>query len=219
MLNLQLRIFAIFVNIFHLNYFAMSTETQEGVRQKAYAEAMRYMENAKETLQKAGKEDDHYHDTKYVRTACGTAYNGVLIALDAYLLLKGVEQKKGRKSIEYYTANISSLDKKLLSHVNNAYKILHLSGYYDGIDSAVVIKAGFDYAYQIIDQIKPLSGSSHADFHPHRPAQPIFSGALFLPSLMLWIMGFARLAANAFAASYAPKSRPSLLKRIYSFFA
>jgi uncharacterized protein (UPF0332 family) len=131
------------------------TQTPEDVRQKAYAEALRYMSNAKETLQKARKEDDNYHDVKYVRTACGTAYNGVLIALDAYLLLKGIEQKKGRKSIEYYTANISNLDKKLMGCVNNAYKILHLSGYYDGTDDAVVVKRGFDYAYQIIDKIKP----------------------------------------------------------------
>jgi uncharacterized protein (UPF0332 family) len=133
----------------------MSTETQEGVKQKAYAEAMRYMSNAKETLQKARKEDDTYHDTKYVRTACGTAYNGVLIALDAYLLLKGVEQKKGRKSIEYYTKNISMFDKKLLGYANKAYNILHLSGYYDGIDDAVVVKRGFEIACEIIDKIKP----------------------------------------------------------------
>jgi uncharacterized protein (UPF0332 family) len=133
----------------------MSIAQQEDVRQHAYAEAMRYMNNAKETLQKARKEDDHYHDAKYVRTACGTAYNGVLIALDAYLLLKGVERKKGCKSIQYYTEHIGMLDKKLLSYVNDAYSILHLYGYYDGIRDAKVLKIGFDYAYQIIDKIKP----------------------------------------------------------------
>ncbi|MDR1416043.1 MAG: DUF5618 family protein, partial [Prevotellaceae bacterium] len=79
----------------------MSTEEQEKIRQKSYAEAIRYMNNAKETLKRAGKENNFYSDKKYVRTACGTAYNGMLIALDTYLLLKGVEQKKGRKSIEY----------------------------------------------------------------------------------------------------------------------
>ncbi|MDR0688101.1 MAG: DUF5618 family protein [Prevotellaceae bacterium] len=179
----------------------MSTEAQEGVKQKAYAEAMRYMENAKETLRKARKEDDRYQDVKYVRTACGTAYNGVLIALDAYLLLKGVEQKKGRKSIAYYTANFSKFDKKLLSDINDAYTILHLSGYYDGIHDARIVNDGFELAYQIISKIKPLSGSSPLDAAPpHRPAQPVFSGALFIPSLMLWVAGFLRLAANAFAA-------------------
>jgi hypothetical protein len=199
----------------------MSIEQQQEVKTKAYAEAMRYMENAKDVLRKANKEDDFYHDPKYVRMACGTAYNGVLLALDTYLQLKDVEMpKKKRRSIEFYTSNVAQLDKKLLNHVNTVYSILHLDGYYDGIRDARVVSAGFDSAYQIIDKIKPLSDDSHLDSGlPKRPAQPIFSGALFIPSLMLWIAGFARLAANVFAASYAPKSRPSFLKRIYSFFA
>ncbi|MDR0582018.1 MAG: DUF5618 family protein, partial [Prevotellaceae bacterium] len=69
----------------------MSLEEQQELKQKSYAEAMRYMNNAKETLQKAKKEDNYYADRKYVRTACGTAYNGVLLALDAYFMLKDVE--------------------------------------------------------------------------------------------------------------------------------
>ena len=47
------------------------------------------MENAKSTLQKARKEGKRYSDKKYVRMACGAAYSAILIALDAYLLLKG----------------------------------------------------------------------------------------------------------------------------------
>jgi protein-arginine kinase activator protein McsA len=133
----------------------MSIDEQETIKKKYYSEAIRYMDNAKETLGKAGKEDKYYNDKKYVRTACGTAYNGVLIALDTYLLLKGIKKTRGRKSIEYYQEHISKVDKKLLKHINCAYEILHLSGYYDGILSATVIKEGFNEAYEIIDQIKP----------------------------------------------------------------
>jgi hypothetical protein len=133
----------------------MSMEKQELIKAKYYSEAIRYMEKAKETLQKAGKEDKYYNDKKYVRTACGTAYNGVLIALDTYLLLRGIKKTKGRKSIEYYQEHVSRMDKKLLKPINCAYDILHLSGYYDGILSATVIKEGFNEAYEIIDQIKP----------------------------------------------------------------
>jgi hypothetical protein len=35
------------------------------------------------------------------------------------------------------------------------YQILHLSGYYDGTQDAIVVKRGFEVAYQIIDKIKP----------------------------------------------------------------
>jgi len=39
------------------------------------------------------------------------------------------------------------------------YKILHLSGYYDGIESVNVIKEGFNHANAIIEKIRPLSPS------------------------------------------------------------
>jgi hypothetical protein len=135
----------------------MSIDEQKAIKEKHYSEAIRYMENAKETQQKAGKEDNYYLDKKYVRTACGIAYNGVIIALDTYLSLKGIKKTKGRKSIEYYQEQIGKIDKKILKYVNGAYEILHLSGYYDGTLNATVIKEGFKEAYEIINQIKPDS--------------------------------------------------------------
>jgi hypothetical protein len=134
----------------------MSIEEQQELKQKNYAEAIRYMDNAKETLRKAKKEDNFYSDRKYVRTACGTAYSGVLLALDTYLALKDVElPKKKRRSIEFYEANIRKIDGKMLKYLNNAYDTLHLAGYYDGNLNATVIKGGFDVAYEIINRIKP----------------------------------------------------------------
>ena len=133
----------------------MSIEEQNEVKIKYYNEAIRYMDNAKETLKKAGKEDKFYLDKKYVKTACGTAYNGVLTALDGYLILKDIKKPKGRKSIEYYQDSITKIDKKLLNYVNSAYEILHLVGYYDGNNTVSVIKEGFNMAYTIIDKIKP----------------------------------------------------------------
>ena len=134
----------------------MSAEEQESVKERYYSEAIRYMDNAKECLKKAKKEDEYYHDSKYVKMACGTAYSGVLVALDGFLKLKGLNKTgKQRKSIEYYQSNITKIDKKMLDYLNSAYKILHLSGYYDGVEDVRVITAGFDNAYSIIDKIKP----------------------------------------------------------------
>jgi hypothetical protein len=140
----------------------MSIEEQQELKQKSYAEAMRYMDNAKETLQKARKEDDYYRDIKYVRTACGTAYNGVLLAVDAYLRMKDVVLPvKKRKSVEFYTDTIAKLDGKLMKEFRNAYDILHLWGYYDGIRDVIVVKRGFDTAYNIIAKIKPITGTNN----------------------------------------------------------
>jgi hypothetical protein len=135
----------------------MSIQEQQALKEKYYGEAMRYMDNAREYLKNAKKEDNIYRDPKYVRTACGTAYVGVLIALDGFLILKGIKKptKKDRKSIEFYQSNLGKLDRKMLDNLNIAYKILHLSGYYDGIEDAIVLKRGFDLADTLIEKIKP----------------------------------------------------------------
>ncbi len=133
----------------------MSIQEQQEVKEKYYHEAIRYMDNAKETLKKAGKKDNFYKDVKYVKTACGTAYSGVLLALDGYFLLKGFEKKKGRKSVDFYQGLLTKLDKKLLNSFNATYESLHLAGYYDGTNFAPIIVAGFDEAYEIIKKIKP----------------------------------------------------------------
>jgi len=143
----------------------MSVQEQQEMKEKYYAEAMCYMDNAKEYLKQAQKGGKIYRNPKYVRTACGTAYNGVLIALDCYLMLKGVKKpsKKDRKStvsersrtIEFYQKNLAKLDRKMLDYLNMAYQILHLYGYYDGIEDTVVVKRGFDLANAILEKINP----------------------------------------------------------------
>jgi hypothetical protein len=135
----------------------MTLQAQEETKKKYYSEAMRYMANAKECLQKAKKEGKYYNDQKYVKMACGTAYNGLLVALDCFFILKDVEMPKGknRKSIEFYHDNLAKLDKKLLNTLNSAYKILHLWGYYDGIENVSVVNDGLKDAKTLIDKIKP----------------------------------------------------------------
>lgn len=122
-----------------------------------YKEAMQYIENAEETLGKAGKDGKFYIDEKYIHTACGTAYIGMLKALDFLFDIKGVPKKKGRKSIEYYQNLVSKMDKKLLNNLNEAYYILHLDGYYGGIKGVKSIEMGFDYAISVIEALKPYS--------------------------------------------------------------
>ncbi len=135
-------------------------EEQENVKQRGYTEAMRYIANAKDVLARAGMEDGHYKDRKYVRMACGTAYGGVLEALDTWLELKGIEVPIGRKSIKFYKENISKLDKKMTVRLNGAYDTLHLAGYYDGNLNPNIIKEGFKEAMEIISSIKPVQGAS-----------------------------------------------------------
>lgn len=134
----------------------MSIDEQQLIKQKSYSEAIRCMENARETLKKAGKEYRRYYiDRKCVKTACRTAYKGVLVALDAYLLLNGIKRTRGRKSIEYYSEQVGKLDKKLLLRVDSVYDILCLLICNYGNLNVRNVKTGLDTACEIIDKIKP----------------------------------------------------------------
>ncbi len=140
----------------------MTVQEQEHIRQKGYALAMRYIANAKDSLKKAGRNGIYFKDSKYVSSASGIAYKGVLVALDTWLELKGIElpktkpsRKERGKTIDFYRENLAKLDKKLLQDLNMVYDILHLLGYYDGFLSVKVINEGFEIAGMIINRIKP----------------------------------------------------------------
>ena len=137
----------------------MTKEEQDLFLSKGYTEALRYMDNAKEALQKSKKDDYYYDDSKYVKSACGIAYSGVLVALDTWFKLKEVQnpKKNGRKSIDYYKGNVSKLDKKLSDRFDTAYEVLHLVGYYDGERRIKTIQSGFEVAYEIIERINRIN--------------------------------------------------------------
>lgn len=110
-------------------------------------EAQRYVANAKEILsEKAKKKEGYYTDTKYVKMAGGTAYKGVLVAMD------GVFGKKikGHKDIDWYRQNTVKWNKKLLPVLNRAYDISHLYLGYDRTLDVRVANAGIDNAERII---------------------------------------------------------------------
>ena len=133
---------------------------QHTKKKKDYAEAMRYLDNAKEDLQKAGYDElgfiYNYKDRKYVRRASGTAYSAVLMAVDIWLGKKGIfPTKKDRKSIDFYRNHLRTLDMKMLNNLNAAYDSFHLGGYYDGNLSRGNIADGFEAANSIVKKIHP----------------------------------------------------------------
>lgn len=127
------------------------------IHENPYNEAMRYVDNARIQLKQAGKDDKFYIDAKYVKSACGIAYSGALVALDYLFDIKKIPSRRRRKSIEYYQKSLAQIDKRLLKHLNSAYRLLHLDGYYDGETDIKAIEAGFDNAISVIDALKPYS--------------------------------------------------------------
>ena len=99
-------------------------------------EALRYLNNAREILKSVPVENGTYADIKPVREACGVAYLAILIAIDEYLLKKGVSKKELPKSVDAYRKALQKYlavhDGKLLREFEALYEALHIAGYYRG---------------------------------------------------------------------------------------
>ena len=100
-------------------------------------EALRYLNNAKEILKSVPVENGTYIDIKPVKEACGTAYLAILIAIDEYLLKKGINKKELPRSVDAYR---KALQKYLAVHDGKCplrefgalYEALHIAGYHRG---------------------------------------------------------------------------------------
>ncbi|MEK6652699.1 MAG: DUF5618 family protein, partial [Nitrospirota bacterium] len=121
-------------------------------------EAIRYLENAKEILGKSPIEDNRYTDVKYVKSACGVAYLGVLKAIDEYLLKRGLSKKELPKKIEEYEKALQKYlsihNGKLTKEFSTLYDELHIAGYYRGnLHHVDAVKSILKAAKAFIDKV------------------------------------------------------------------
>ena len=113
------------------------------------AEAKRYLDNARDILKTKGGNGvpGYYSDVKYVKMACNTAWNGVLVALDEKIpVVKGK-----RKSVEDYKKYLAKRNRKALNDFVAAYQHLHLLGGYDGNLYKKTMQTGLELAENIIE--------------------------------------------------------------------
>ena len=121
-------------------------------------EPVRFLNNAKEILSKSPIEDEYYADDKYVKSACGVAYLGVLKAIDEFLLKKGVTKKELPKKVEEYRKALQKHaaihNGKLVRQFEDIYDELHIAGYYRGIlHSVATVKAALKTAKSFIKKM------------------------------------------------------------------
>jgi len=114
-------------------------------------EAERYLENAQQILsEKAGKEGNYYNDTKYVKMAGNTAWNGVLVALDAVLDVRKNLKKGQRPDFRDYQNAVLTKDSKMNQPLLGAYESLHKSLGYDGNPNYKVVRAAMENGRLIV---------------------------------------------------------------------
>ncbi len=123
------------------------------------SEAIRYFNNAKETLSKSKIEDKSYIDDKYVKSAFGILYLGILKAIDENLLKRGLTKSELPKSIDAYREalkkHLAIRNGRLMREFENIYDQVHIAGYYRGLLHNIdVVKIVFKEAKTFIDKIK-----------------------------------------------------------------
>ena len=121
------------------------------------AEARRYVENARKTLNENGElniETKRYEDEKYVRAAGNYLWLGVLMALDAVFHVR--KDRRTRVDINTYIEAVGKRDRKLLDFVNDGYDVMHLYMNYDGNQAKGVSDEGFRIANTIIDRCETM---------------------------------------------------------------
>jgi len=122
------------------------------VRNHPIREAERYWENARTILsEKAGKEGNYYNDPKYVKMAGNTAWNGVLVALDAVLGVRKNLKKDQHLSFQMYEEAMYKKDRKMMKPLLVAYESLHKSLGYDGNPSYKIVQESMKEGKTIID--------------------------------------------------------------------
>ena len=122
-------------------------------------EALRYLQNAKDTLSKVSIEKNCYVDIKPVREALGTAYLAILEAINEALLKKGLIKKELPKSVDEYRKVLQKYfavhNGKLMREFESLYDELHIAGYYRGlIYRANAVKLCLKAAKGFIEEFK-----------------------------------------------------------------
>ncbi len=121
--------------------------------------ARRYLQNARETLKKAGvkKRTGRYEDIKYVSSAAGIAYLAALEALKALFIQEGlISDLRKVKNVRTVYSLISRLtrigkDRDVLKDLfDDVYKILHVAAYYRELQDKKSIDSGFEKVEKII---------------------------------------------------------------------
>lgn len=117
-------------------------------------ETMRYFDNAKKILsENTTIKDGYYSDSKYVKIASNTVYNGILISLDAFAEKKNIKAKN-RPDKKFYEKLLVSENKKMLKTYNSLYNYLHLFGGYDGDTNINTFKTGYKLANELLNWLK-----------------------------------------------------------------
>ena len=120
-----------------------------------YNRTLRHIDNAEAELKKAGKDGSYYTNKKYVKSAGGIAYTGVLEATKQYIALKDVAINDGADEREIKSA-LSKLNPNAVEPFNHFYSYLYFSVHLYGNSNVRNLTEVMKAAREFIALLKPL---------------------------------------------------------------
>lgn len=120
--------------------------------------AVRFFKNGVATIKRVEEHYGIYDDLKYVHEGSGIIYRGVLSAVDAVAMARGVPKTKLPKNVgevREFLKKRSASNGKVIKAFNILYSCLHRIGYY-GRDDEVgpeIIKLGIANARFVIEKL------------------------------------------------------------------
>lgn len=121
-------------------------------------DAVRFFKNGVATIKKVREHYGIYDDLKYVHEGSSIIYRGVLSAVDAVALGRGVHESKLPKNVpevREFLKKRSASNGKVLKAFNELYRQLHLIAYY-GRDEEVgpeIVNLGISNARFVIEKL------------------------------------------------------------------
>ena len=94
-----------------------------------FEQALRCIDNAEAELKKSGKSGNYYTNKKYIKTAGGIAYAGILQATKQYIALSGVVVSDDEREIK---RALAMLNRRLVEPFNHFYSYLYFSVHLHG---------------------------------------------------------------------------------------
>lgn len=99
--------------------------------------------------------EGRYRKPKRMREACGTGWLAVQEAIKGLARRRGALVKKLPKEIDQLGQELdeSHVNGRAMAELEDAYQLLHIAGYYEGVRSASQIALGMDSARSLVERI------------------------------------------------------------------
>jgi hypothetical protein len=134
---------------------AMATEEKNKIKSKAFVEASALLDEAVAVLKTTKVEFGYYQSSIKVRKVCILAHKALMIAIDAWLRVRGV-RFTGKKSFKFYWQAAKELDDPMYSYFEVIHNMLYEDCYQNGFTEVDFVNNAVELVKaMVVKKIRP----------------------------------------------------------------